>query len=113
MSVELADETLVREAARETRLFIAGEWREGAAGRLDVVNPATEERVSRVALAASTDVHDAVAAAHSAFLPWAATPAHERGAVLIRASALLKSRGAAIIRALMQEAGKTRADAVA
>src|SRR4051794_17537956 len=101
MSVELTDEARVRDAAQETRLFIAGDWRDGAAGWLDVINPATEERVGRVALAASTDLQDAVASAHGAFLPWAATPAHERGDVLVRASALLEKRGEAVIRALM------------
>jgi succinate-semialdehyde dehydrogenase/glutarate-semialdehyde dehydrogenase len=111
MSVEVVDDTLVRSAARETRLFIAGEWRDGAGGWLDIVNPATEERAGRVSLAAATDVGDAVTAAHAAFPSWAATSAHERGAVLVRAAALLESRAEEATRALMQEAGKTAADA--
>ncbi len=111
MSVELSEQALVRGAVRETRLFVDGEWRDGKEGWLDVVDPATEEPVTRVALASSTDVDDAVAAANTAFRPWADAAAPERGALLLQAAELLESRAGHVTRALMQEAGKTVADA--
>src|SRR4051812_44238309 len=107
MSVETPDvpSAAVRNAGRDTRLFIAGEWREGAV-RLDVLDPATEERAGGVALAAGADLDDAVSAAGAAFPAWARTPGHERGAVLVRAAALLESRADEVIDGLMREAGK-------
>jgi succinate-semialdehyde dehydrogenase/glutarate-semialdehyde dehydrogenase len=112
MSVETPDvpSAAVRYAGRDTRLFIAGEWREGA-GWLDVLDPATEERAGGVALATAADVDDAVSAAGAAFPAWARTPGHERGAVLVRAAALLESRADVVVHGLMREAGKTRTDA--
>ena len=99
-----------RNGGRDTRLFIDGVWRDGG-GWLDVLDPATEERAGGVALATAADVDDAVRAASAAFPAWARTPGHERGAVLVRAAALLEARADEVIRGLMREAGKTRTDA--
>ena len=112
MSVETPDTTptQVLGAGRDVPLFVAGAWRDGV-GWLDVVDPASEEPTGRVALAGPGDVDDAICAADTAFPAWAATPGHERGAVLVRASALLEARADNVVRGLMLEAGKTRADA--
>lgn len=109
MSVDVAP-AAPRTAGRDAQLFVAGAWRDGA-GWLDVVDPSTEERAGRVALAAPADVDEAVRAASAAFPAWAATPGHERGAVLARAAAQLEARADEAIGGLMREAGKTRADA--
>ncbi|MEO8687251.1 MAG: NAD-dependent succinate-semialdehyde dehydrogenase [Solirubrobacteraceae bacterium] len=92
-------------------LFVDGDWRPGGAGRLDVVDPATERAAGSVSLAAASDLDDALAAAGRAFGAWAATPAHERGAVLIRAAEILRERVPAIAQALSTEAGKLPAEA--
>ena len=94
-------------------LFIDGVWRQGGAGRLDVVDPATEHAAGSVSLAAARDLDDALAAADRAFAAWAATPAHERGAVLTRAAEILRERAPAIAQALSTEGGKLPGEAAA
>lgn len=88
-------------------LFIAGAWREGESGRAPVFNPATEVAEGAVCLASAAQLDQALAAAESARRPWAQTPAGERGAVLGRASALLRERTPQIARLLTLEQGKT------
>ncbi len=100
-------------AALEVRLFVAGAWRMGGAGWLDVEDPATGRSAGRVALANADDVRAAIAAAQAAFDAWAITPAAERGAVLKRAAALLAERTPDVARTLALEAGKTQAEALA
>ena len=47
------------------RLYLNGEWRDGASGkRTPLVNPATEEPFLEVAMAESSDVDAAVKSAH-------------------------------------------------
>jgi succinate-semialdehyde dehydrogenase/glutarate-semialdehyde dehydrogenase len=92
----------------DVQLFVDGAWRPGGAGRLDVVDPATEQAAGSVALADPRDLDDALAAADRAFGPWAAAPAHERGAVLVRAAEILRDRTPAIGHALSTEAGRPR-----
>jgi succinate-semialdehyde dehydrogenase / glutarate-semialdehyde dehydrogenase len=99
----------------EVRLFVAGAWRAGGAGWLDVENPAADRShpAGRVALADEDDVRAAIEAAQAAFDAWAATPAGERGAVLKRAAALLAERTPEVAATLALEAGKTQAEALA
>jgi succinate-semialdehyde dehydrogenase / glutarate-semialdehyde dehydrogenase len=103
----------VETAARDAQLLIGGAWSDGAGGRLPLVDPATEATIGHVALAGPRDLDAAVAAAQRAFEPWAATPPHERGAVLLRAAALLRERTPAIAADLCAEAGKLEAEAAA
>jgi succinate-semialdehyde dehydrogenase/glutarate-semialdehyde dehydrogenase len=97
----------------DVELFVAGDWRAGAGGRLDVVDPATEEVVGTVSLAGPEDLDDAIAAAEQAFPAWAALAPHERGAALTRAARLLRERAEAIARVLSIEAGKLPGEAAA
>ncbi|HQJ35044.1 MAG TPA: aldehyde dehydrogenase family protein, partial [Rhodoglobus sp.] len=54
-----------------TDLFIGGQWRAAsAAGRIDVVNPATEEVWASVPDADAADVDAAVRAARAALPDW-------------------------------------------
>jgi succinate-semialdehyde dehydrogenase/glutarate-semialdehyde dehydrogenase len=95
----------------DVELFVAGAWRPGAGGVRDVVDPATEQVAGTVALAGARDLDDALSAAERAFAAWARTPAHERGAVLVRAAALLRERAGTITQALCVEAGKLPGEA--
>jgi succinate-semialdehyde dehydrogenase/glutarate-semialdehyde dehydrogenase len=88
-------------------LFINGAWRVGQAGVAPVVDPATEQGNGGVTLASRDDLDAAIAAAVGARSAWGATPAGERGAILLRAAALLKERTAEVARALTLEQGKT------
>src|SRR5260370_31968757 len=92
---------------RERELFIGGEWRAAKSGqRLEVHDPASDERVGSTALADATDVDLAVAAAKRALPEWAATHADSRAAILLRASDLLVERIATIADLLTREQGK-------
>ncbi|MCG8460372.1 MAG: aldehyde dehydrogenase family protein, partial [Holophagales bacterium] len=63
--------------------YIDGEWCEPRGrGKLEVVNPATEEPIATVPEGSAEDVHHAVSAARAAFEGWATTPVAERGRLL-------------------------------
>ncbi len=60
-------------------LFIGGRFMPPATGQtFDTINPATTERLARVAQAGPADVDRAVQAARDAFPGWAALPGHAR-----------------------------------
>ncbi|MGH7752786.1 MAG: aldehyde dehydrogenase family protein, partial [Gemmatimonadales bacterium] len=64
-------------------LFVGAAWREPATGeRFDVINPATTERLARVAQAGPLDVDAAVGAARDALAGWKARSGHERARFL-------------------------------
>ncbi|PJE96706.1 betaine-aldehyde dehydrogenase [Streptomyces carminius] len=74
-------------------LFVDGEFREAAGGRvLKTVSPATEEVLSEVAHAGDEDVDAAVAAARRAFGPWSALPGAERAKYLFRIARIVQER---------------------
>jgi succinate-semialdehyde dehydrogenase/glutarate-semialdehyde dehydrogenase len=92
------------------KLFIAGEWRAGGAGMREVIDPGTGQASGGVSMASGADVNLAVAAAEGVRKAWRDMPAIERGAVLIRAAALLRERATDIARGLTLEQGKTLAE---
>src|ERR1700683_1172092 len=96
-----------------TSLFMGGEWTDGRAGVLPVVNPATEDPVAEVANASVEDALEAVTAAHNALPGWAATPPRERGECLRRAWELMIQRSDALARLMVLENGKALKDAKA
>ena len=68
-----------------TRLFIGGAWLDAAAGgEIEVLDPHDGSLITRIAEARAADVDRAVDAAERAFPAWAATPASERGRILLR-----------------------------
>src|SRR5512138_3651403 len=72
-------------------LFIDGEFSDGK-GSFKTVNPASEEVLAEVAMAAPEDVDRAVAAARRAFGPWSRLPGRERGKYLFRIARLVQER---------------------
>jgi aldehyde dehydrogenase (NAD+) len=75
------------------KLFIGGEFVAPESGRyFDTVNPATEERLSRVALASPADVDKAVRAARKAYGPWSRMKPAERGKYVFRIARMLQER---------------------
>jgi succinate-semialdehyde dehydrogenase/glutarate-semialdehyde dehydrogenase len=91
-------------------LFIGDRWHPGSAGLLDVIDPATEATMGQVSLASAAELDAALASAATAQSSWRATPAGERGAVLVKAAQLLRARTADIARLLTLEQGKTLAE---
>jgi aldehyde dehydrogenase (NAD+) len=78
---------------KKYELFIGGEFVAPVKGRyFDTINPATEERLSRVALATDADVDKAVKAARKAYAPWARLKAAERGKYVYRIARILQER---------------------
>ncbi|MGD0327757.1 MAG: NAD-dependent succinate-semialdehyde dehydrogenase [Halobacteriota archaeon] len=88
-------------------MLIDGEWVPAAAGHsISVYNPATGKVVDEIPAASVEDVDSAIAAAHSAFLAWAHTPAVKRAELLDKSRGLLLSRREEIARLITEECGK-------
>ena len=91
----------------DTRLFIDGAWRDAAAGRwIDVLNPATEEQIGRVAHASAEDLDEALAAAARGFAAWRKVSAFDRAKVMRKAATLMRDRAEDIARLMVLEQGK-------
>src|SRR5437764_13109386 len=85
---------------------------EGKAGRgVDIFNPATAEKVRRVAFASAADVDTAVKAAAAAFPGWAATPPLTRARILFKFLEILSREHDALARVISEEHGKVFSDA--
>ncbi len=90
----------------EARFYIDGQWAERPdAPRLDVINPATEEVIGRIAAGSAADVDLAVAAARRAFGDFSRTPVAERQALLARIKDLLEERTEEFAQAIVAEMG--------
>jgi len=76
-------------------LFIDGEFTDAKDGRtFETANPATEEKISDVALAGDADVDAAVAAARRAYNEvWSQLAPRERGKYVYRIARVLQERG--------------------
>lgn len=95
-------------------LYIDGRWRPAAAdGRIDVVNPVTEQVIAQVPAGDARDVDAAVRAARQALPGWAATAPGERAAVLAAAAELMAERRDEIAATIAAELGAPPAFATA
>ncbi len=93
--------------------LIAGDWVAGSGEELVSVNPARPDVVvARGAAATAADVDTAIAAAAAARADWAATPMHERSAILIAAAEVLDRHATDWGHDLAAEEGKTLAEGV-
>ncbi|OWT73626.1 MULTISPECIES: NAD-dependent succinate-semialdehyde dehydrogenase [unclassified Achromobacter] len=96
----------------DTLLLIDNEWREARGNkRIDVVNPATGNKIGQVANASREDLDLALAAAQRGFETWRDMSAHERCSLMRKAAQLLRERVDPIARLLTQEQGKPLAEA--
>ncbi|RZS46667.1 NAD-dependent succinate-semialdehyde dehydrogenase [Sphaerotilus mobilis] len=94
-------------SAHDVRHFIAGVWRDGAAGRtLPVIDPSDGRVIGQVARAERSDLEEAVAAARSGFETWRAMTAIERARIMRKAATLLRERADAIATLMTREQGK-------
>ena len=80
--------------AKKYELFIGGDFVKPESGKyFDTINPATEERLSRVALANDTDVDKAVKAARKAYRgPWSRMKPADRGKYIYRIARIIQER---------------------
>ncbi|TQL69023.1 betaine-aldehyde dehydrogenase [Nocardioides albertanoniae] len=90
-------------------LYIGGEWRSAVGGGTrTILCPADGQRVGEVDEAGAEDTRAAIAAARAAFDDgaWAATPARERGDLLLKVADLLERDTALVARAESLDTGK-------
>ena len=96
----------------DTRLLIAGQWRDATGGRkIAVANPATGQTIGHVAHATVADLDAALDAAQKGFAAWRNIPAAERANTMRKAAGLLRERAEAIARLMTQEQGKPLSEA--
>ncbi|MDZ7911984.1 MAG: aldehyde dehydrogenase family protein [Rhodococcus sp. (in: high G+C Gram-positive bacteria)] len=89
-----------------TRIYVHGEWVEPiTSSTIDVINPASLERVGAVPSVELADTDLAVSAARSAFDSWARTPLSERVAILRGATELLEESVEAMAHVISLEMG--------
>ena len=90
---------------KDFKLLINGRLTPGA-GRLDVINPSTEEVVAVCPTADLAQLNEAVAAAKAAFPAWSRTPIRQRGDLLNKVADALVARTEEFARLLTSEQGK-------
>jgi succinate-semialdehyde dehydrogenase/glutarate-semialdehyde dehydrogenase len=92
--------------------FVAGAWVDADSGKeFEVTNPATGERVAMVADLGVAETGRAIAAAAAAQPAWAAKPAKERAAVLMRWFELIMKHRDELAALMTAEQGKPLAEA--
>ncbi len=93
---------------KQYELFINGKFiPNGSREMTDVINPATEEVISRVPKATVEDVENAVDAAYEAQKSWAKVPAIERAGYLMELAQLVKDNAEMFAQTNTAEMGKT------
>ena len=96
----------------DVKLFINGEWCDGATGRSEpVINPATGKVLARVAHAAPADLDQALHAADKGFRAWRKVSAFDRYKLLRKAADIIRSRADEIAPLMTMEQGKPLAEA--
>lgn len=95
---------------KDLKMYINGRFCESRSGRwIDVLNPSTEEVVSRQPEGTVEDVEEAIDAAVKAQVDWAATPAIERAGYLKKIAAGIREHEKEFVDIIIKEQGKTRA----
>jgi succinate-semialdehyde dehydrogenase/glutarate-semialdehyde dehydrogenase len=93
-------------------LFIDGEWRAARrGGAVDVIDPATEERIGSIPSADVEDLDDSLAAAARAQRAWASTPGWERSRLLRAIADVLRGKIEEAAAMMARESGKPLAEA--
>jgi aldehyde dehydrogenase (NAD+) len=92
--------------ANATKFYIDGKWvAPSGSETLDVINPATEEVVTKIALGTEEDANKAIAAAKAAFPSWSQTSREERLALLEKIVEEYKKRFGDLVTAVSAEMG--------
>lgn len=95
-----------------TQLFLNGEWRDSLSKEtLEIINPATEEIIGKLAHARKDDLDIALNAADTAFKDWKNVSAYDRSKILRKAAEIIRSRVDLIAGLMTLEQGKPLAEA--
>jgi succinate-semialdehyde dehydrogenase/glutarate-semialdehyde dehydrogenase len=96
----------------DVSLFIDGSWGPAAANRtIDVVNPATGEKIGTVPHASISDLDRALEAAEKGFRMWRKISAYDRSKIMRKAADILRERADHVSRLMTMEQGKPVAEA--
>ena len=99
MALDLRRRAGVDLARTPARLFIGGEWVDGVEGAfIEVLDPHDGALLTQIPEAREADVDRAVDAAERALPGWAATPASERGRLLLRLADAIEANAAELAR---------------
>ncbi|MDG5473060.1 aldehyde dehydrogenase [Jeotgalibacillus sp. ET6] len=91
----------------EHKLYINGSYTESSSNEwIDIVNPATEEVISRTPKGTEEDVNKAVEAAFNAQKEWEKVPSNERGKIVRKLGDGIKENRETFIKLLIEEQGK-------
>lgn len=91
----------------DTQLYIHGEWVDANDGAyLDVINPADETKIGKVAKANIQDLDCAIDSAEQGFAVWKNMPAQKRSKLMHKAAQLLRDRADQIAYIMTLEQGK-------
>ena len=94
---------------KDLKMYINGKFVESKSGKwIDVLNPSTEEVISRQPEGTVEEVDEALDAAKAAQKNWAKTPAIERAAYLNKMADGIRKRQDEFVDIIMREQGKTR-----
>ncbi len=94
--------------------LVGGEWADAAdGGTWDLLDPATEGLIKKVPFGGRADAEAAVDAAAGAFPAWSHKTPYERGEVLTKAAAWIRSRADDLARVTTEESGKPLAESKA
>src|SRR5574344_1058899 len=94
---------------KDLKMYIIGKFVDSKSGKwINVLNPSTEEVISRQPEGTIEDVNEALDAARAAQKSWAALPAVQRAEYLNKIAAGIRARREEFIDIIMREQGKTR-----
>ena len=94
---------------KDLKMYINGKFVESSSGKwINVLNPSTEEVISRQPDGTVEDVNAALDAAKAAQKEWAKTPACERAEYLKKMANGIRARENDFVEIIMSEQGKTR-----
>src|SRR5437763_15554507 len=94
----------------EQKNFVGGEWVDAAeGGTMEVLNPATGEKIAEVPRGTQADVDRAVEAAQKALPEWLETTPGERMGILLKLADLLEEHGDELERLESLNTGKPMA----
>lgn len=92
---------------QDVLLHIGGQWRAAQGGKtLDIINPATEEVIGKLAHASTSDLDETLAWAAKGLAVWRKISPYERSKVLRKAADLLRERTDKIATLMTMEQGK-------
>ena len=90
-----------------SRMLINGQWRDAdSSGTLDVINPADESTIAKVAYGGKAEAMTAIEAAARAMPAWCALSVYDRAKILKKTADLMRDRVDVLAKTLTMEQGK-------